>query len=181
MKRYEKKFQNSQDGSDTTWEDSRQPWPWEKSISCMDRCCSCQILATCFKFLPWRAAATQIRAFCINEARTCPSENSHFFEFRVWLIRSLVIVMRIDAGMTFISNESVVFGCFPESVGHRMFSWDHYVCFEKILVPINPLSWASWACRSTIYRDAQSRLPLFLRLVGFELCLRYLSLQKLTS
>ena len=99
----------------------------------------------------------------------------------VWLIRSLVIVMRIDAGMTFISNESMVFGCFPESVGHRMFSLCHYVYFEKILVPINPLSWASWACRSTIYRDAQSRLPLFLRLVGFELCLRYLSLQKLTS
>ena len=75
----------------------------------------------------------------------------------------------------------MVFGCFLESVGHRMFSWDHYVCFEKILVPINPLSWVSSLCRSAIYRDAQSRLPLFLRLVGFELCLRYLSLQKLTS
>ena len=104
-----------------------------------------------------------------------------FLEFRVWLIRSLVIVMRIDAGMTFISNKSMVFGFFPESVGHRIFSWDHYVCFEKILVPINPLSWASWACRSTIYRDAQSRLPLFLRLVGFELWLCYLRLRKLTS
>ena len=34
--------------------------------------------------------------------------------------------MRIDAGMTFISNESMVVGCFLESVGHRMFSWDHY-------------------------------------------------------
>ena len=75
----------------------------------------------------------------------------------------------------------MVFGCFLESVGHRMFSWDHYVCFEKILVPINPLFWVSSLCRSAIYRDAQSRLPLFLRLVGFELCLRYLSLQKLTS
>ena len=89
--------------------------------------------------------------------------------------------MRIDAGMTIVSNESMIFGCFPESVGHRMFSWDHYVCFEKILVPINPLSWASWACRSTIYRDAQGRLPLFLRLVGFELWLCYLRLRKLTS
>jgi len=35
-----------------------------------------------------------------------------FLEFRVWLIRSLVIVMRIDAGMTFISNKSMVFGFF---------------------------------------------------------------------
>ena len=111
----------------------------------------------------------------------CLGEFTFFFECWVWLIRSLVIVMRVDAGMTFMSNESMVFGCFPESVGHRMFSWDRYVCFEKILVPIHPLSWASWACRSTIYRDAQSRLPLFQRLVGFELCLRYESLQKLTS
>ena len=32
MKRYEKKFQNSQDGSDTTLEDSRQPWQHERNL-----------------------------------------------------------------------------------------------------------------------------------------------------
>ena len=44
---------------------------------------------------------------------------------RFWLIR-IVIVMRIDHGMTTVAfekknSESLVFGCFRESVGHPMF------------------------------------------------------------